>query len=195
MRFRTVEIILVSVFVAIAVVSVIIGRMLPGLLILGTHVPLSLLPFVSVLTGALLGKRLGFIAMLVYMLLGLLGLPIFADGGGGFGYIFKASFGFVPGFVVGAYVSGWIVERNKTITRFIVASVAALLPIYIIGILYMWGILTFYTGVPTPLGAITIGMIPFLLKDAAVNVIGSFLAFEISRRLAKVARYSPVNER
>ncbi len=192
MRFKPIQIALVGVFVAIAIVSVYVSMVMPGVIILGASVPISLLPFVSVLTGALLGKRLGAMAMFVYMLLGLIGLPVFSDGTGGVGYIFKATFGFVPGFILGAFVSGWIVEKKQTRTRFLIATSAALIPLYMVGILYMWGILKFYTGVDTGIWTLTVGMVPFIIKDIGVNIVGSFLAYEISRRLAKVTRFKSV---
>lgn len=193
MRFKPIHIALVGVFVAIAVVSVYVSMIMPGIVILGASVPISLLPFVSVLTGALLGKRLGAIAMFVYMLLGLIGLPVFSDGSGGAGYIFKATFGFVPGFILGAYVSGWIVEKKQTRIRFLLATSVALIPLYAVGIVYMWGILKFYTGVDTGLWPIAVGMVPFFIKDVGVNIIGSYLAYEISRRLAKATRFRTIN--
>ncbi len=189
MRFKPIEIALVGVFVAIAIVSVYVSIIMPGMVILGAHVPISLLPFVSVLTGALLGKRLGAMVMLIYMLLGLLGLPVFADGVGGLGYVFNATFGFVPGFIIGAFISGWIVERKQTSARFLIATSVALIPLYVIGTLYMWGILKFYTGVNTGVWPLALGMIPFFIKDVGVNIIGSFLAYEISRRLAKATSF------
>lgn len=189
MRFKPIELTLVGVFVAIAVVAVYVSMVMPGVMILGANVAISLLPFVSVLTGALLGKRLGATAMFVYMLLGLVGLPVFADATGGVGAIFKATFGFIPGFIVGAYVSGWIVEKKQTLSRFLIATSVALIPLYIIGIIYMWGILKLYIGADTGIWPLTIGMIPFFIKDVGVNIVGSFLAFEIARRLAKVSKF------
>lgn len=193
MKFKPIEIALVGIFVAIVVVSVFVGNMMPGLMILGAHVPISLLPFVSVLTGALLGKRLGSIVLLVYMLLGLVGLPVFADGTGGFGYVFIPTFGFIPGFIVGAFISGWIVEKKQTRARFMIATSVAVIPLYVVGILYMWGILNFYIGKATAIWPLTVSMSPFFIKDVGVSIIGSFLAYEISRRLTKATRFRPTN--
>lgn len=193
MKFKPNEIALVGIFVAIAVVSVYVSYIMPGMMIFGTHVPISLLPFVSVLTGALLGKRLGALVLFLYMLLGLVGLPIFADLTGGIGHLFNPTFGFIPGFIIGAFISGWIVENKQTRVRFLIATSIALIPLYVVGILYMWGILTFYTGADTSIWPLTGSMIPFFIKDVGVNILGSFLAYEISRRLAKVSRFRSVN--
>jgi biotin transport system substrate-specific component len=63
------------------------------------------------LVGATLGARRGALSLLAYMLVGLVGLPIFADGHGGFASILLPSFGFVIGFVPAAFAIGWLSER------------------------------------------------------------------------------------
>lgn len=184
MKFKTTEITLVGLFVAIAVIGVYVGRIMPEISILGASVPISFMPFISVLTGALIGKRLGAIVMLVYMILGLVGLPIFQDGTGGVGHLLNATFGFIPGFIAGAYVSGWMVEKKKSLPRFIIGSMISVFPIYIIGILYMWAILALHLGQEVSLWALTVTMGPFLIKDLALSVLGAFLASEVSRRVS-----------
>ena len=71
------------------------------------RVPVPVVPFTlqylfTMLAGLLLGSRRGAVSVAVYVLLGLAGLPIFTEGGG-LGYIFKPSFGYLVGFCVGAY--------------------------------------------------------------------------------------------
>ncbi|ARC56858.1 Biotin transporter BioY [Frondihabitans sp. 762G35] len=63
------------------------------------------------LVGATLGARRGALSLLAYMLVGLVGLPIFADANGGFSSILLPSFGFVIGFVPAAFAIGWLSER------------------------------------------------------------------------------------
>lgn len=185
MRFKPIELTLVGIFVAIAIVSVYATFLLPGIMLFGVDVPLSFLPFISVLTGALLGKKLGAITMLIYMLLGLIGLPVFADGVGGIGYIFKPTFGFVLGFICSAWVSGWIVERWRTRMAFTVATTISLIPQYVIGTLYLWGILILYLHTEANLWGLTLGMLPFFIKDFVVAIIGSVVIYQIALRLSK----------
>ncbi|MCB5624660.1 biotin transporter BioY, partial [Bifidobacterium animalis] len=59
--------------------------------------------FFVLLAGILLGPKLGALAVLLYVVIGLLGLPIFAAGGG-LAYIVRPSFGYLIGFIAGAYV-------------------------------------------------------------------------------------------
>ena len=79
-------------------------------------VPVPVVPFTlqylfTMLAGLLLGAKKGALAVCVYILLGLCGLPIFAQGGG-IGYVFQPSFGYIIGFALGAFVTGVI--ANKT---------------------------------------------------------------------------------
>ena len=68
------------------------------------RIPVPVVPFTlqflfTTLAGVLLGSRLGAISVVLYIALGLLGVPVFAEGGGP-GYILKPSFGYLPGFAI-----------------------------------------------------------------------------------------------
>lgn len=90
-----------------------------------------------VLAGFVLGRRDGAFAELAYMLLGLIGIPIFANGGGP-QYVLQPSFGYIFAFFIGAYVAGFMINRFKVLkTRHIfISGMAALAPIYLIGMTY-----------------------------------------------------------
>ena len=79
-------------------------------------VPVPVVPFTlqflfTMMAGLLLGGRKGALSVGVYILLGLVGLPVFAEGGG-FWYILKPSFGYLLGFMLAAYVTGTMVEKE-----------------------------------------------------------------------------------
>ena len=61
----------------------------------------------------MLGSRLGALSQLVYVVLGLIGIPVFTAGGG-ISYIFKPTFGYLLGYIIGAYVIGKIAESVKS---------------------------------------------------------------------------------
>ena len=76
------------------------------------RIPVPVVPFTlqflfTMLAGLLLGGRLGAISVGSYIVLGLIGLPVFASGGG-IGYILTPTFGYLIGFCVGAFVTGKI---------------------------------------------------------------------------------------
>ena len=96
----TTDIVLCGMFVALMAVGAFIKIMIP----LGVwQVTFSLQFFFALLAGFLLGGKRGFAAVGVYLITGLLGVPIFAHGGG-LGYLMKPTFGFLIGFAAAAAV-------------------------------------------------------------------------------------------
>ena len=76
-------------------------------------VTISLQVFFAIMAGVLLGSRRGLISVLVYLLIGLVGAPVFAHGGGIF-YVLKPTFGFLIGLAAAAYFTGKAYETLKT---------------------------------------------------------------------------------
>ncbi len=98
-------------------------------------VPMTLQTPVVMLSGILLGKKVGVMACALYLLLGLLGLPVFALGGG-IGYLLQPTFGYLLGFVPAAFVIGRIAEKKKTLPGLLLATGSGLLVIYGLGTIY-----------------------------------------------------------
>ena len=69
-------------------------------------VPITLQTFFVTLSGSLLGGTMGAASQVVYILLGVIGLPVFAGGKSGIGVLFGPTGGYLVGFVVGAYITG-----------------------------------------------------------------------------------------
>lgn len=99
------EIALVGLFAALTAVGAIFSIQL------GNAVPFSLQLMFTLLSGAVLGSRLGSLSQASYLLMGLVGLPVFAMRRSGFGVLFGPTGGFLIGFILGAFVTGWIIER------------------------------------------------------------------------------------
>jgi biotin transport system substrate-specific component len=145
-----------------------------------------MLPMVSVLAGAMLGSRNGAMSMTLYALLGLLGVPVFATAPfGGLGYILKPSFGFVPGFILAAWLTGYIIEKFKRSTPvYIGASVAGVISIYLVGVPYLWFVMNYYIGKSTSLySSIQLGMLYFIVPDLIKAVISGILAASVAKRI------------
>ena len=81
--------------------------------------------FFTAMAGCLLGPYWGAASQGVYVLLGLVGLPIFTLGGG-FGYVFQPTFGFLLGLIPSALVIGLITRKSRRPLRIILACVAGL---------------------------------------------------------------------
>ena len=101
---------------------------------------------VALLAGLLLGGEWGLISVLVYAALGLIGLPVFA-GGGGFGYVLQPTFGYILGFAVAAFVTGKIAKAGKrSIKSIAIALLVGVAIVYAVGVVYAAIILTAYMG-------------------------------------------------
>lgn len=121
-------------------------------------VPVPVVPFTlqflfTMLAGLLLGGRKGALSVGVYILLGLVGLPIFAEGGG-FWYILKPSFGYLLGFMLAAYVTGRMVERKGRLSTGWVMAVnfLGLFIVYAAGMIYYYVICNYVIDTPIALG-------------------------------------------
>jgi len=78
-----------------------------------TPVPITLQTFFVLLSGAVLGKRLGVFSQSSYVLLGVLGLPVFTAAGSGLLYLFGPTGGYLFGFVVAAFITGRLIGYCK----------------------------------------------------------------------------------
>ena len=120
----------------------------------------------TAMAGILLGRRYGALSQLVYVALGLVGLPVFTNGGGP-GYVFQPSFGFLLGLIPCAWVIGFLSRKRDGTLWLAVSCCAGLAVLYLIGIPYMALILNVYLGKSLGLKAILMaGMVPFLPGDA-----------------------------
>lgn len=95
--------------------------------------------FFVLLAGLLLNRRLAFVSVGVYLLVGLSGVPVFASGGG-LAYLVRPTFGYLLGFAVSAYVMAWLCENTRMLNylKLLLVSAAGLLVYYGIGVLYYW---------------------------------------------------------
>lgn len=121
--------------------------------------------FFTALAGVLLGAKYGALSQLVYVALGLLGLPIFTSGGG-FGYFLYPTCGFLIGLIPAAWVIGKLTAGSLSLWRILLASLAGLAVLYLVGLPYMAFILNVYMGKGLSTWAVFMaGMIPFLPGD------------------------------
>ena len=135
---KTKDLVLCSVFIALITVGAYIKIPSP-------IVPFTLQFIFTNLAGILLGSKLGFMAVTGYVILGLLGVPVFTSGGG-IEYIFQPSFGYLIGFALGAFISGKIHEHYKrNYFQFLLfCNFAGLFVVYACGIIYYVFLSRFY---------------------------------------------------
>ena len=143
-----------------------------------------------ILVGAALGAARGAASLTTYMLVGLAGLPVFAGPIAGPATCCRqAQFGFIVGFISGAFVAGWFAQRawdRKPRLAFAGFAIASIIP-FLFGVPYMAFILSAVMGVDiTFVSVIEAGVLPFIaggLIKAAVAAVAIPLAWRGVRAL------------
>lgn len=156
-------------------------------------IPIPVVPFTlqflfTMLAGLLLGGKLGGLSVLCYIILGLLGLPVFTEGGG-IQYLLKPSFGYIIGFCVAAYVTGNLANRvsRPSLKRLLIADVLGLLIVYAVGMAYYYVICNYV--IHTPIGLWPLFLYCFILAvpgDILLCILSAFLA---RRLIPVIAQY------
>ena len=95
-------------------------------------VPINLATFAVFLAGGLLGSRYGAISLIVYVLLGAIGAPVFAGFTGGAGIIAGPTGGYIMGYIPAAFITGFIIERFTPIKTPDYSDVNPFVPVYIL---------------------------------------------------------------
>ncbi|MHB8840794.1 MAG: biotin transporter BioY [Candidatus Aquicultor sp.] len=138
-------------------------------------VPITLQVFVPLLAGAVLGPFYGTLSMVIYVLMGAIGLPVFAKGAAGLGVVIGPMGGDLLGFIAAALIVGIIVTKiGNTTGKLIVAMSAGVLVIYVLGVIQLALISSL-----TPVQAILAGAAPFILPDFIKAVIAATIARRI----------------
>jgi biotin transport system substrate-specific component len=148
-----------------------------------TPVPLTGQTFAVLLAGGALGMTRGGLSQLLYVALGAIGLPFYADGDGGWSAATGSTAGYLVGFVIAAMVVGWMAERgqDRKVATAIPAFVAGSVIIYTIGAAW----LAHSIDVPVTAGftdegllapsAVAFGVAPFLVGDLIKAVLAGLL--------------------
>jgi biotin transport system substrate-specific component len=131
-----------------------------------TPVPITLQVHVALLLGALLGSKRGALAVLLYLVQGACGFPVFALGKSGLLHLLSPTGGYLLGYVAGAYVTGYLVEQSadKTARRAVLAMAAGNGVVYALGVMQ----LSLYLGFKS---ALMLGVLPFIVGDVVKLVL------------------------
>lgn len=142
-------------------------------------VPIGLVPItfqflIVLLIGLLFSTKQAILTVSLYILIGLLGVPVFS-GGGGFEYIFRPSFGFVLGFLVCVTVTNTTYKKTK---HPLLAVLLGYLSLYMMGLPYLFMILTKLMHITQPIEQFLYSYwIVFLLNDC-LSIALSLLVFK-----------------
>lgn len=145
------------------------------------YVPITLQTLFVILAGAVLGPYFGTLSMIVYVLLGLIGLPVFSQGQSGLGVLFGPTGGYLVGFILCAFVVGLIVSVKKKpgFWWYCLAMAVGTLVIYACGIAQ----LSVVAHMPLD-RALIFGALPFVPGDIIKIIVASLVAsrFKIEGR-------------
>jgi len=169
------DLLLASLFASLTAVGASIHVPLPF-----TAIPITLQTLFIYVAGALLGSRLGALSQSLYVLMGIMGLPVFAGWRSGFEVLMGPTGGYILGFIPGAYVIGKLVElKIRPGFYWLLLSMAAgTFVIYLIGILQIAIVL----GINFR-EAISVGIFPFIFGDLAKTIVAGLAVNRIRRML------------
>lgn len=173
-RTRTRSMLLCGLFAALTAIGAFITIPIPP-------VPFSMQIFFAILSGLILGANQGAASVGVYILLGLVGLPVFTKGGG-LSYIFQPTFGYLVGFVAGAWLAGYIVKKrgDYSIKTMLLAAFAGAGVDFVIGIPYFYLIMNLYLQNEMGIGAVVYStFLLFLPADVILMIFAAIFASKI----------------
>ncbi len=141
-----------------------------------TPVPITLQTFFVLLSGAILGKKYGFISQIAYILLGATGLPLFLSGTFGFAHLLGPTGGYILGFVIASYLIGKILQYKDSTAAIFIALIVGEAIILSLGAGWLWVGLGFSLS-----KAFYLGALPFIPGD----IIKLMAAFIICKKYLK----------
>jgi biotin transport system substrate-specific component len=161
-----------------------VGAILIGMLAqLRIPLPWTPVPIVGstlgvVIVAVLLGKNWGGISTTIYVILGAMGIPWFAGFSGGIGVIFGPTGGYLLGFILSAFFTGYIIDKKPHLRKFIplvlLMFFCHFVLMYVPGLIQLGLWLTVVKGKPfSPIELLWMGAIPFIPGDALKSIIAA----------------------
>ena len=144
-----------------------------------TPVPITLQTLVVLLSGAMLGPYYGALSMILYVVVGTLGLPVFAGGGSGIGALLGPTGGYLFSYFIAAFAIGKILQirKNPKYLDYVLAMIAGTIIIYTLGA--GWGMVVTGLGI----AAIMVGwVLPFIIGDTIKLLIAAYIANKVDAR-------------
>lgn len=150
-----------------------------------TTVPISLATFAVMLCGSILGSKRGFLSVGIYLLLGMVGVPVFAGYTAGVQKLVGPTGGYLVGFLILAYVTGWCTEKfNNNKYMNVMGMVIGLV------LVYLFGSIWFVTLNHVTFGqALELCVIPFLPGDAIKIIGAAVLCYPLRKQIGLLQGY------
>jgi biotin transport system substrate-specific component len=164
---------------AVALMAAVICVLSPLSIPLASQVPISLATLAVMLAGALLGSKAGTLAVLIYIILGMIGLPVFAGWTSGAAIVFGMTGCYIIGYLPLAFCTGYFFESHPTPGALVLGMVIGTITLYTIGT--VWFMLYTKTDLTASLTAC---VLPFLPGD----VLKMILTALVTPRIRPAAR-------
>lgn len=150
-------------------------------------VPHTLQIFFVLLAGVILGSRWGFTSVVIWVLLGVFGLPVFAQGKAGLAVLAGPTCGFIFGFMAAAFLVGWLAE-NSTLTtgRIAIYMLTGLTVVYIIGVGGFLVSFKYFLNKPMTLkAAVGVAVLPFMPFDIVKALMAAYIGTRVRQALIR----------
>lgn len=175
-KFKTIDIVVVSL--ATALMCVCSWIQIPS------AIPFTLQTFAVFFIALVLGARKGLAATLIYILLGIVGLPVFSGFQSGIGALLGATGGFVMGFVLSVMIVGLSADRKGLSLPFVIIGLTVGLAVcYVTGTLWY----AFVYGDGNILGAMAVCVVPFIIPDIIKVILALIIAKKVSPIIRKLS--------
>lgn len=177
---KTLKITMCALFAALTAICSQIQIPLP-------QIPINLALFSVCIAGAVLGAAYGALSMIVYVLLGAVGVPVFAGFKGGFAAITGSTGGYIVGYIVCAWVTGIIVKNTKgKIYQIALAMVVGVALCYVLGTI--WFMILSGNPLKVSLGFC---VFPFLPGDAIKIILASTISAKLRQGVSNIYELNP----
>lgn len=145
-------------------------------------IPFTMQTFSVFLTAALLGWKLGSLSVLVYILLGAVGVPVFSGFRDGFGVLLGTTGGYIVGFLVSVPVTALLIDRlGRTLPALCLAMLAGLVVCYAFGTVWFLLVYTHNTGTIGIHIVLSKCVYPYILPDCAKILLAALLSRRLKR--------------
>ena len=137
----------------------------------------------TLLAGLVLGEKLGAFGVGMYVLMGLIGLPVFASGGG-IAYLFKPTFGYLAGFIIQAWFCGRFSRTLSDVNfkNILCVNLIGMMIVYAIGMSWMYIVSNYVLDAPLTLWVLFIdSFVLQVLPDGFLCVLAAILALRLKK--------------
>ena len=169
--------------IAAALMAALISVLAPLSIPLAGQVPVSLATLAVMLSGALIGSKAGTLSALIYLLLGFIGIPVFAGWTSGAGILFGMTGGYLFGYLPLAFVTGLFYEKKESPLSLFLGMLAGTVILYVLGTLWFMK----YTGMALA-ASLSACVIPFLPGDLLKMILVVILAPRIHPAAVKLMK-------